>query len=108
MESPASTCPTPNGILMIIGGKESKNNEPPKNHEIPDGYDPMTVLKTFVEMIEDKTAGIEVITTGSELGDEVFDEYKKTFNDLGITAVNHMHHGERRDVGNDDFAERMK
>src|SRR5215212_4279257 len=103
-----STCPVPKGILMLIGGKESKDGEPPKNHEKPEGYDPLTIMKTFTGLIENKSAGVEVVTSGTSQGvEEAFNEYRKIFNQLGILKVNHMHHKERRDV-TDDFVERIR
>ena len=103
-----STCPVPEGILMLIGGKESKDGEPPKNHEIPEGYDPLTIMKTFTGLIENKDAGVEVITSGSSEDVEgTFNEYRKIFNQLGIAKVNHVHHERRGDI-TDDFVERIR
>jgi len=108
MGTKSSACPTPAGTLLIIGGKENKGDSYKQNHEEPDGYDPNEVLKTFAEAIEDKQAPIEIVTTGSELGDELFSDYHKIFGDLGFKVINHMHHKERRDVLPDNLSEKVK
>src|SRR3954447_1685882 len=106
MGTKSSACPTPAGTLLIIGGKENKGDSYKQNHEEPNGYDPNEVLKTFAEAIEDKQAPIEIVTTGSELGDELFSDYHKIFGDLGFKVINHMHHKERRDVLSDNLSEK--
>ena len=108
MANKQSTCPTPAGILLIIGGHEGKIDEAPQNHEKPEGYDPLTVLKTFVELIENKEAPVEIITTGTSEGDLSFNEYKKVFTDLGLKTLNHLHHKERGDLKRDNLEDRVK
>jgi len=108
METKSSTCPTPAGTLLIIGGHEGKVGEAPQNHEKPEGYDPLTVLKTFASLIENKEAPVEVITTGTSEGQDSFGEYKKIFNDLGLKTINHVHHKERRDVTGRELKEATK
>jgi cyanophycinase len=104
----SSECPVPAGILLIIGGKESKG-EDPKNHEKPGDYVAMEVLKAFVDLIEDKEQGIEVITTATSQEEESFAEYRKIFNDLGIPTVHQLHHKERKEVLSDnDLSDRIK
>jgi len=103
MAKSSEECPVPSGILIVIGGKESKG-EDPQNHEKPFNYVPMEILKTFAENIEAKNGEIEVITTAAGDGKESFAEYKKAFKSIGITKVNHIHHEERRDILAEDTA----
>src|SRR2546423_13100816 len=102
-------CPVPSGTLLIIGGKESKG-EDPENHEKPGNYVPMEVLKTFAELIENKNGEIEVVTTAASEGKESFAEYKKAFKEVGISKLNHIHHKERKDALAEDksLIERIK
>jgi len=97
MAKSSEECPVPSGVLIIIGGKESKG-EDPQNHEKPFNYVPMEILKTFAELIDNKNGEIEVITTASGDGEESFAEYKKAFKSIGIGKINHIHHAERRDI----------
>src|SRR4051794_29739925 len=96
-------CPVPSGTLLIIGGKESKGEEP-EHHETPGNYVPMEVLKTFAELLENKNSEVEVITTAASEGKESFAEYRKAFKEIGISKLNHIHHKERRDALADDNA----
>ncbi|HEX2535099.1 MAG TPA: cyanophycinase [Chitinophagaceae bacterium] len=100
-------CPTPAGILMLIGGKESKNEEKPEEKEMPSSYTPLEVLKKFVSLIRKDNPVVEVITSASSEGEASFTEYKKIFKDLGITKVNHIHHFQRQEVMANDLVDRI-
>jgi cyanophycinase len=91
-------CPVPAGILVIIGGKESKGKQEAPDRETPAGFVTSDVLRTFAELTQKKYATIVIITSGSEEGQASFGEYKKVFNQLGHTAVSHIHHKLRQEV----------
>lgn len=91
-------CPTPSGILVVIGGKESKGKEEAPDRKTPEGFVTTDVLKNFVGLTGKKSARIEVVTSGSKEGDASFKEYKQVFNDLGHTEINHIHHNRRQEV----------
>jgi cyanophycinase len=97
MAKSSDQCPVPSGMLLIIGGKESKG-EDPQNHEKPGNYVAMEVLKTFAELIENKNGEVEIVTTATSDGKETFAEYKKAFKEAGISKLNHLHHKERKDA----------
>lgn len=80
MANKVSTCPTPAGILLIIGGHEGKIDQVSQNHDQPEGYDPLTISKTFAELIENKTAPVEIVTTGTSEGKGII-----LFNDSPFT-----------------------
>src|SRR5688500_7360589 len=101
-----NNCPTPSGILIIIGGKENKGNEPEQEMS-PYNYVPMEILKTFLDFIKSKEPIIEIITTASSEGKESFADYKKVFNELGIKQIGHIHHTTRKEVLEDDIEERV-
>lgn len=108
MATKSSSCPAPTGTLLIIGGKEGKDGDYQQNHNEPDSYDPKDILKTFFDLIDNKEAAIEIITTGSSVGDELFADYQKSFSELGFKKIHHIHHKERRDVLADDLSEKVK
>src|ERR1700710_3122746 len=91
-------CPVPAGILLIIGGKESKGQPEAPDRKTPAGFVTTDILRTFTELTRKKFATILVVTSGSEEGQSSFEEYKKVFNDLGHTAISHIHHDLRKDV----------
>jgi cyanophycinase len=102
-------CPTPNGTLLIIGGKENKGEEEPDNKKAPINFVKLQVLEKFRELIHKKNPLVEVITTSTTEPKEVFSEYKKVLNELEINQVNHIHHNNRKDLLEDkDVIERIK
>ena len=100
-------CPAPNGILMLIGGKENKGNGQ-ENDIAKENQQPLEILKAFVELIGKKNPLLEVITSASQEGEESFKEYKKIFNELGIHEIGHIHHTERAQVLDGNLADRVK
>jgi cyanophycinase len=99
----ANACPEPAGILLIIGGKEDKGQdvkeaweEKRKEEEEKDGRE--EILKKFIELTGEEDPVIEIITTASSEGDDMFETYKKVFDDLKITNIGHIHHKLRKEV----------
>ncbi len=97
----------PKGILMAIGGKESKGNDQPENKEAPDNSTGQEILKTFVQLTEKENPLIEVITTASRLAEESFSDYRKVFTELGVTTINHIHHKSRKELLADNLEQRV-
>jgi cyanophycinase len=91
-------CPVPSGILVVIGGKESKEKKEAPDRKTPEGFVTSEVLKTFIRLTGKKSARINVVTSGSEEGNAMFEEYKKVFNDLGHKEIKHIHHNQRKNV----------
>jgi cyanophycinase len=109
-EQPAlkgNECPVPNGILLIIGGKENKGEDPEEETKQED-YAPMEILKTFIDLINHKAPVIEVVTTASSEGAESFADYKKVFEKLGVQNIGHIHHNARKEAMQDDLIPRVK
>src|SRR5207253_2731285 len=50
----------------------------------------------------------EVITSASEESAESIREYKRVFKKLGIENIGHIHHKTRKEVLEDDLAQRIK
>src|SRR5215218_3795939 len=102
----ANECPVPNGVLVIIGGKENKGDKPEQQMS-PENYVPLEILKIFIGLVKRKEPVIEVVTSASSEGDASFAEYKKIFHDLGIPQVGHIHHNSRKEVLEDNLEERV-
>jgi cyanophycinase len=92
---------------LIIGGKESKSGDEPENKETPENYAPREILKKFVELTGKGNPAIEVITSASTEGDQVFKDYQKVFKELGINHVGHIHHKTRAEVLQDKLEDRV-
>jgi cyanophycinase len=102
-------CPVPVGKLLIIGGAENKGEDAAKKKQTPSDFERLQVLKTFIRLTEKENPLIEVITSASNVGDEVFEDYQKAFEELKISNVGHIHHTTRKDVSDDEtLIERMK
>ncbi|HVX28746.1 MAG TPA: cyanophycinase [Parafilimonas sp.] len=99
----ANTCPIPKGILVVIGGKEDKGDKKEEKNEVRE-----EILKTFISLIEKENPRIEIITSASSEGKEMFNDYKKVFSGLKAKNLGHIHHIERREVLNDELTERVK
>jgi cyanophycinase len=95
-----NNCPVPNGVLVIIGGAEAKEtSEEPAPQENPQHDIGMEVLSCFVKLLASEHAIVEVITTASsDKPEESFDNYERSFKDLGVHQVNHIHHDDRGQV----------
>src|SRR4051794_20524201 len=104
---PINESPVPNGILVIIGGKENKGQAPTSENQ-KENSEPLAVLRTFVEIIGRENATIAIVSTASSEGPGMFDDYKKAFNEIGGVKLEHIHHDVREDVLNDDSAELIK
>ncbi|WP_205509553.1 cyanophycinase [Longitalea arenae] len=100
-------CPVPKGILVIIGGKENKGEQPDTEGQ-PENVIPLEVLKSFASYIRKKNPVVEVITTSSSEGEESFKQYQKLFKELNISQVRHIHHNSRKDALTDGLAERVQ
>src|SRR3954469_956803 len=94
-------CPTPKGILVIIGGKENKGAEETEGRETPADFERLGILRSFVELTGKKNPIVEVITTASSEGDESFEEYRKVFEELKVEGIGHIHHNSREEVMSD-------
>ena len=55
-------CPTPSGVLVIVGGKENKGKSEKENNNA-DNVIELEILKKFVGLISKSNPVVEVITT---------------------------------------------
>lgn len=100
MPTSENTCPVPKGILLVIGGAESKGNLP-ENHDAPEGYKPLEILRCFSDLLRGNEPCVEIITSASGDGAASVRRYKSLFKKLGIQNVGHIHHVNRKEVLDD-------
>ena len=96
--------PVPQGILVIIGGKEDKGQE----YEKGNNTSPPEILERFIKLIEKDNPVIDVISSASSEGEESFEDYRKAFEKLNVTQVNHIHHKIRKEVLKDELVDRVQ
>ena len=97
-----NNCPVPQGILVVIGGKEDKGDGPQDNNE-----NRLEILKRFLELTNKPEPCVEVVTSASEVEEEVFEDYRKVFEKLGFKNIGHVHQKVRKEVLNDELKERV-
>jgi cyanophycinase len=101
-----NNCPVPQGILLVIGGKEDKGNDSAGNRG-HDDFQPLKILQHLRDLVKKQDPVIEVVTTASSMPDEVFADYREAFHKLKVKHVNHIHHTDRKQILEDDLSERI-
>ena len=100
----------PKGKLISIGGSEDKGtgiepNFEPKAHL---QFFEFGILKRILSEIKGVESRIEVITTASQIPEEVGENYLNAFGKLGAKNVGIMHIKNREDVQNPEYIDRIK
>lgn len=75
----------PKGKLLIIGGAEDKVGEPPDMKEQMKEYTRYEIINELVP--DSKNKKVEIVTTGSEVPEEVKKSYQKVFFELGYKNI---------------------
>lgn len=101
-------CPIPAGTLVIIGGKENRGENGPENKKKPANFIKLEVLQAFKDATHKKDPVVEVVTTASSEGSEAFEDYRKAFEEIGITNLGHLHHTSRKEILDDPILDRVK
>jgi cyanophycinase len=107
MANNGDECPVPAGVLVIVGGKENKGEEPEEPVK-KENFVKLDVLKNFVEIIKKPDPLLEIVTSASSEGQASFKEYKGLFKELGISKAGHIHHSNRKEVLEDSLEERVQ
>lgn len=85
----------PKGKLLIIGGAEDKVDAPP---DIIDQMNEFTRYEILSELLSRSQNGkIEIVTTGSEVPDEVKKMYQKVFHEMGYNNLGFLPITERNE-----------
>src|SRR5688572_21919926 len=106
MAKNGNECPVPSGVLMIIGGRENKGEEPEEQTK-KEHFVKFDVLKSFVELIGKANPLLEIVTTASSEREQSYKEYRELFKELGIKKTAHIHHQSRKEVLQDGVADRI-
>jgi len=97
---------TPKGKLLIIGGAEDKVGEPP---DIKEQMKEFTRYEILSELLpHDKDRKIEIITSGSEVQEEVKKTYQKVFREMGFSNLGFLPIKERIQARRKNYLARME
>jgi len=67
------------------------------------------ILKNIISLIkEGEQPRVEVVTTASQIPDEVFVNYNDAFNKLGCNNIGHFRIRDRKDAANPEYLERLR
>ncbi len=100
----------PKGILIPVGGAEDKGTDLELGIISRNNLNFMEIgiLKSIVREINNVHARIEVVTTASQIPDEVGKNYLEAFSKLGCNNVAHMKIRNREDAMQPEYTERLK
>lgn len=84
----------PKGLLVAVGGNEDKEHD-------------LFVLRKIVSLVKEKAVLIEVITTASEIPEEVGKMYQRAFDKIDNTHVQFMHIKIREDAQQEQYIQRL-
>ena len=101
----------PKGYLVSVGGAEDKGTDLERGiiERNRLNFFELGILKNILSLIKDgETPRVEVVTTASQIPDEVAVNYLDAFSKLGCTDVGHLRVRDRKDAGNPEFLERVR
>ncbi|MDZ4758671.1 MAG: cyanophycinase [Bacteroidota bacterium] len=100
----------PKGKLIAIGGAEDKGTMPEKDFIQMNNLNffELGILKRIVDEVAKPDPLIEVITTASNIPEEVAENYLQAFGKMGCTRVGIIHIKNREDAQNPDYVERIR
>ncbi len=100
----------PKGKLISVGGSEDKGtgiepNFEPKAHL---HFFEFGILKRILSEMKGVDSKVEVITTASQIPEEVGENYVQAFGKLGCNNIGVIHIKNREDALNEEYLERIK
>ncbi len=100
----------PKGKLISIGGNEDKGTEPERGFHNRNNLNffELQILQRIKDEMQSANPHIEVITSASNIPQEVGENYEYAFHKLGVEKVGMMHIRNREDAQNPEFIERIK
>src|SRR3954469_16191700 len=96
----------PKGRLLIIGGAEDKGDNDSDIEKKNKDFERFEILKELIPERNRKQT-IEIITTASQVPDEVENMYKKAFEKLGFKNIDFMSMGNNYDAANPEYIKRI-
>ena len=97
---------TPKAKLLIIGGAEDKGDEEPL--DILEQKKEFTRYEILNELLPPSNKKIEIITTGSEIQDEVKKIYQKVFQNMGYNNIGFLPIKNRSEARQDEYLNRAQ
>lgn len=101
---------TPKGILIPVGGAEDKGTDLElgiiQRNNL--NFFELGILRSIVQVVGNKNAHIEVVTSASSIPDEVGENYFSAFGKIGCTDIGHMKIRNRTEAQNPEIIERLK
>jgi len=97
----------PKGKLLIIGGAEDKGEEDLPIAAQNAQFDHMEILKKLLPSKQEQ-ARIEVITTASDIPDDIKDMYQKAFSRIGYKNIGFMDIQDRMEAREEKYIERIE
>lgn len=85
---------SPRGFLVAVGGNEDKEHN-------------LEILRRIVSLADGNTINIEVITTASEMPDEIGQMYRKAFEKIGENNFHHLDIRTREEAENEENIQRI-
>ena len=100
----------PKGTLISVGGAEDKGTDLELGIIARNNLNffEIGILKNIVKEINNNEARIEIITTASQIPDEVGENYLDAFGKRGCKNVGHMKIRNREDAMQPEYLERLK
>lgn len=101
----------PKGYLISVGGAEDKGTDLERGiiERNRLNFFEIGILRNVLGLIRnDGEPTVEVITTASQIPDEVAVNYKDAFGKLGCTKVGHLRIRNREDATNPEYLERLR
>jgi cyanophycinase len=101
----------PKGILVAVGGAEDKGTDLERGiiERNRLNFFELGILRNVLGLIEsDGEPIVEVITTASQIPDEVAVNYRDAFSKLGCSQIGHMRIRNREDATNPEYLERLE
>ena len=96
----------PKAKLLIIGGAEDKGDNEPV--DIFEQKREFTRYEILSELLPPSNKKIEIITTGSEIQDEVKQIYQKVFHDMGYNNIGFLPIKKRSEARNNEYLKRVE
>ncbi|MBS1644300.1 MAG: cyanophycinase [Bacteroidetes bacterium] len=101
----------PKGYLIAVGGAEDKGTDLEKGiiERNRLNFFELGILHHIIELAQKKEDSVvEVVTTASQIPDEVAVNYQEAFKKLGCANVGHIRIRNREDAGNPEYLERLR
>ncbi len=101
----------PKGFLVSVGGAEDKGTDLERGiiERNRLNFFELGILRKVLSLVQSEGEPVvEVITTASQIPDEVAVNYRDAFSKLGCTQIGHLRIRNREDAANPDYLERLE